>query len=315
MPFSVLKLVWPGRLRTPAIDLEARFDDVVEALERVPDGEVTRSLDDERRKAELSCRAYRCWVEEDPNTGLVHSCGYDDPAGRLWERGRARKLLAYLKRQSQNVQWDLIVEQTGYHFMWRNGATGHRAVYGLHADVVLFYADRDDDEQPAEPETGEAPKGPTSPAHATDGGFSAEFLDEVFPNPTGATEAELSRLERRVGKPLPQAYRQLLAHNNGGWKEFDCYEHDGRTIYLQALFSISDPDDGMEEGIEWELTACKAPIGRHKLIPIAFCGDSDYLFLSLRDGAVHYRARPRAKFERVADSLPDFFARLKDGFS
>jgi hypothetical protein len=309
----MLHLIWPIRLRTPHLDVQTSFDELSAVLSRLPKGHLHHSTNEGRRRVEFDSASFRCWIEEDPGTGLLHSAAYDDPAGRLWNVGTRRKVRLYLDRHSSGGKWALLHNQHGYHSMWRNDMSGQRAVYGLHGDVVLIFADRGGTSDDAGRES--PAMAPAASPTAADGALSPDFLLSLFPSATGATEADILRIEENLGAALPTQYRQLLAHANGGAPKFACYEHSGLTIYVQYLFGFEPPEDGDLQGIDWQMKLTGAPLTSKRLIPIARGGDADIVFISLITGEIHYRKASGARIVRVADSLGEFLAHLKDGFS
>lgn len=170
-----------------------------------------------------------------------------------------------------------------------------------------------DEEASDEPER--EPVAPNAMPVLEDGQLNPAFVHELLPIGEGAGEDRLAHLENRLGQALPRQYRELLSLANGGAPEFSCWEGNGVSIYVQYIWGITEPDEYGDTGVCKELTLTGSPSGWRKLVPIARGGQSDAVFLSLRDGSIWYREFPEAAPLAVAPTLGDFLGRLRDDFA
>ena len=103
------------------------------ALERF--GKPVQDASDEELCYRIETASFRMAVY--PKGDVVGSVWYDDPVGRGSETGRARKVVAYLKRYGQLENWERRLDNGWMHF-WFDPTDRAQMVYGIHKDVIRF---------------------------------------------------------------------------------------------------------------------------------------------------------------------------------
>lgn len=126
----ILNKLFPNRLYTPHIELGISKDDGMKILNSI--GEVACD-DDGSFRVDTHGYGIAIYVTDD----VVTSVWFNDPIGRLFPLGKARKIKLYLKRYGQLQHWEMRMDN-GWMRYWFNESNKVQMVYGIHKDVIRF---------------------------------------------------------------------------------------------------------------------------------------------------------------------------------
>ena len=129
----MLNSFFPKKLATPYVPLGASIEEGLSIL-RTLDGAI-----EERNEEEHSFRVDtpRFDVAIFDDDGEISAVWFDDPLGRRWARGRARKISLYLDRYAPDGGWELRQDNGWMHYYFNESASA-QMVYGVHKDVIRF---------------------------------------------------------------------------------------------------------------------------------------------------------------------------------
>ena len=129
-------------------------------------------------------------------------------------------------------------------------------------------------------------------------------LENNWEPPKPATETQIVAFERLIGSALPADYREYLRTVNGGSPEPATYHGPVISLYVQNIFSLLDDEDKICGLVyEWRGASDVPGTFRDRLLPVAYVGDGDRLFLSLFNGEVFYHFQDEDSFVRIDDSF------------
>jgi cell wall assembly regulator SMI1 len=129
--------------------------------------------------------------------------------------------------------------------------------------------------------------------------------------------SDLARIEEKMGRPLPEAYRAFLLAHNGGRPEPDAIQipsWDFRTTDVKVFFGLDDEVECCD--LLWHPDWLEGCLENH-LLPIADDSGGNNFVLVLADedyGQVYYfdarEIPPRPYF--VAKDFPEFLSKLRE---
>jgi cell wall assembly regulator SMI1 len=129
--------------------------------------------------------------------------------------------------------------------------------------------------------------------------------------------SDLTRIEDKMGRPLPEAYRAFLLVNNGGRPDpdtIDIPEAHFRATNVKVFYGLDDEFDACN--LLWRLDWLEGCLENH-LLPIAGDSFGNNFFLVLDDedyGQVYYfdavEIPPKPYF--VAKDLNEFLSKLRE---
>ena len=91
-----------------------------------------------------------------------------------------------------------------------------------------------------------------------------------------ATEAQLTRIEARLKRPLPADYRAFLTTHNGGSPSRCMFEADGETFRLECFHGVGEPRRSDAYNVETVSAGVREVLG-HEVLAIAGDGSGDQL--------------------------------------
>ncbi|WP_231757944.1 hypothetical protein [Microbulbifer elongatus] len=127
----MINSIWPKKLLSPKIDLGQPINDGIAVISELG------SLVEESSDSEISYRVNTAQFDVAiyVKSGIVSSVWYNDPIGRFWAKGKARKLQLYLARYGNLKDWELRLSN-GIMAHYFNEKLGIVLVYGVHKDVI-----------------------------------------------------------------------------------------------------------------------------------------------------------------------------------
>lgn len=140
------------------------------------------------------------------------------------------------------------------------------------------------------------------------------MIEKILDSGRSISEFDLAQLESRVGKSLPQTYKDFLLRNNGGRPRpmyFPMRGVENNPVgQVLDFFGIDDPIESCR--IDWNYEIYKNRIGRG-MLPIATDGGGNLICLSLDAttfGAIFYWShrqeisnRPKLGLHQVSTDL------------
>ncbi|WP_043315432.1 hypothetical protein [Microbulbifer sp. HZ11] len=127
----MINSIWPKKLLSPKIDLGQSINDGIQIISKL------ESPVEESSDSEISYRVntdkFDIAIYE--KSGVISSVWHNDPIGRLWAKGKARKLKLYLARYGNLGDWELRLSN-GIMAHYFNEKLGIVLVYGVHKDVI-----------------------------------------------------------------------------------------------------------------------------------------------------------------------------------
>ena len=128
-----MNFLYPKRLRTPYIKLGIPIEEGINILKAF-NSQVTEENDKEH-SFRINADEFDIAVYEQNN--LVSAVWFNDPSGRIWRKGKTRKIKLYLERYGELKDWELRLDNGWMHYYF-NDTSGVQMVYGTHNDVIRF---------------------------------------------------------------------------------------------------------------------------------------------------------------------------------
>ena len=125
--------IWPTELNSPHIELGVPIEIGLQIIRSF--GEPLFSEENGSKIYTVSTKQFSIAVYE--KDGIVSSTWYDDSLGRLWSKGRTRKINLYLARFDNLKNWESRLNN-GYIQFYFNDVIGLTMAYGIHKDVIRF---------------------------------------------------------------------------------------------------------------------------------------------------------------------------------
>ncbi|GDY24365.1 hypothetical protein AHAT_02550 [Agarivorans sp. Toyoura001] len=128
-----MNIFWPRKLYSPHIELGISLERGLSVLREF--GEPVETRNDNGHSFRVDSPEFDVAIYE--KEGIVIGVWYNDPIGRLWSKGKSKKVDLYLQRYGDLSNWDMRQDNgwMRYHF---NDAEGLAMVYGVHNDVIRF---------------------------------------------------------------------------------------------------------------------------------------------------------------------------------
>lgn len=131
-----MKSLWPIKLDTQHLELGVSVDAAVSVFQSTG-GAIVSESDGEEKKYRVNLASYEMAFYYKDNK--VCAVWYNDPAGRLTELGRQRKLNLYMQRFRRSGSWEMRLDNGWMRFFY-NDVDAVSVVYGIHKDVVRVNA-------------------------------------------------------------------------------------------------------------------------------------------------------------------------------
>ena len=125
--------IWPRKLITPHIELGIDIDEGLNILNSL--GAPISATNGKEKSFTCSTPKYDVSVYE--TEGKVSSVWFNDPSGRFWSKGKAKKISLYLARYGNLADWQARLNN-GYIQFYFNDVLGLSMAYGIHKDVIRF---------------------------------------------------------------------------------------------------------------------------------------------------------------------------------
>ena len=126
--------VWPSKINTPHVPLGIPLADAIDILKSIG-GDVIQENDETEVSYRVDTEEYSIAIYE--QNGLVSSVWYNDPAGRLLNLGKRKKINMYLARYTSKGNWEKRMNN-GWITFYFNDIDNVSMAYGNHKDVIRF---------------------------------------------------------------------------------------------------------------------------------------------------------------------------------